>query len=258
VFEGRDTFAVSYAHVYEPVPPLPPEHARFQPIINKLLAKDPNDRYASANDLIEALKKVRAGASGSAEPATRRVGAVPRGSATGAQQSAPAARKQSDTSAATMVAGPMGAPAPVPDVDGATVVVAKPATRSPTRPTSTPVAHAGDEDHKPNLKKALPRIAMVGGAVVAVAVLGWSLLGGDGGGKSAFPESQATMDAARRLEMQDKLGAARSMINLGNEDNAEDLYITVLEEFDCSSEEARRGLASLNPERLQKIVDGCK
>lgn len=256
VFEGRDTFAVSYAHVYEPVPPLPPEHARFQPIINKLLAKDPNDRYASANDLIEALKKVRAGASGSAEPATRRVGAMGQGSAGGAPQ--PSARKQSDTSAATLVAGPMGAPAPAAaDADGATVVVAKPAARSPTRPTSAPAGYAGAEEHKPNLKKALPRIGMLAAGIIAVVAVGWGLFGG-GGGKSAFPESQATMDTARRFEMQDKLGAARSMMNLGKEDDAEDLYITVLEEFDCRSEEARRGLASLNPDRLQKIVDGCK
>lgn len=73
VFEGRDTFAVSYAHVYEPVPPLPPEHARFQGIVNKLLAKDPKDRYQTADEMVAALKKHRAGAPSSAEPATRRV-----------------------------------------------------------------------------------------------------------------------------------------------------------------------------------------
>lgn len=260
VFEGRDTFAVSYAHVYEPVPPLPPEHSRFQPIINKLLAKDPNDRYNSANDLIEALKKVRAGASGSAEPATRRVGTMAHGSATGAQQAAPA-RKQSDTSAATMVAGPMSAPAPAADADGATVVVAKPATRSPTRSTSASSGYdAPDSDvreHSPNLKKALPRIAMVAGALVAVVVLGWAVLGG-GTQQSAFPQGAALLDAGQRREVQRLLAAAEGFGNMDKIDEAEDLYLKVLEEFDCNDREARRGLAVTNPEKLQSIVDNCE
>jgi len=57
VFEGGDTFAISYAHVHEPVPDLPEEKAKYQPLLNKLLAKNPDDRFQTATQLIAQLKK---------------------------------------------------------------------------------------------------------------------------------------------------------------------------------------------------------
>ncbi len=56
LYEKEDTFAISYAHVYEPIPPLPPELAEYQPLLNKLLAKDPDDRFQTADELLEALE----------------------------------------------------------------------------------------------------------------------------------------------------------------------------------------------------------
>jgi TolB-like protein/Flp pilus assembly protein TadD len=73
IFEGRDTFAVSYAHVYEPVPPLPPEHARYQGFLNKLLAKNPDERFADAQSMVAALKPFREGSAAAVAPVTRRV-----------------------------------------------------------------------------------------------------------------------------------------------------------------------------------------
>lgn len=57
VFEGGDTFAISYAHVHEPVPDLPEEKASYQPLINKMLAKNPDDRFQTSAQLISQLKK---------------------------------------------------------------------------------------------------------------------------------------------------------------------------------------------------------
>jgi len=57
VFEGGDTFAISYAHVHEPVPDLPEEKAKYQSLLNKLLAKSPDDRFQTATQLISQLKK---------------------------------------------------------------------------------------------------------------------------------------------------------------------------------------------------------
>ncbi len=57
LFEGEDTFAVSYAHVHEPPPSLPDDKKALQPILNKLLAKDPDDRYQSADQLSLILNK---------------------------------------------------------------------------------------------------------------------------------------------------------------------------------------------------------
>lgn len=54
-YEGADGFAVSYAHVFEPIPRLPTAHARWQPLIDKALAKDPAQRYQSADEFVAAL-----------------------------------------------------------------------------------------------------------------------------------------------------------------------------------------------------------
>ena len=57
LFEGEDTFAVSYAHVHDAPPPLPEEKSALQPILDKLLAKKPDDRYQSATQLNLIIKK---------------------------------------------------------------------------------------------------------------------------------------------------------------------------------------------------------
>ncbi len=57
LFEGEDTFAISYAHVHEPPPNLPEDKSALQPILDKLLAKDPDDRYQSADQLTMILSK---------------------------------------------------------------------------------------------------------------------------------------------------------------------------------------------------------
>ncbi len=43
------------AHMNSSVPKLPNEHARFQPLLNTLMAKSPDDRYQSASEFIQAL-----------------------------------------------------------------------------------------------------------------------------------------------------------------------------------------------------------
>ena len=58
-YQGPDGFAVAYAHVFEPIPRLPPEIQHWQAFIDQALAKDPKDRFASADDFIIGLKGVR-------------------------------------------------------------------------------------------------------------------------------------------------------------------------------------------------------
>ena len=54
-FDAVNTFAVAYSHINDPVPELPQALAGWQPIVSRLLAKSPEDRYASAGELAEAL-----------------------------------------------------------------------------------------------------------------------------------------------------------------------------------------------------------
>jgi len=56
VFEGKTALAVMCRHLSAPVPRLPIELMRFQPVLERLLAKSPAERYASAADLAEDLK----------------------------------------------------------------------------------------------------------------------------------------------------------------------------------------------------------
>lgn len=57
-YDGNDGFAVAYAHVFEPIPRLPAEHAHWQEFIDHCLAKDPKDRYADAGEALAAIDTV--------------------------------------------------------------------------------------------------------------------------------------------------------------------------------------------------------
>ena len=54
-FDAVNTFAVAYSHINDPVPELPKALAGWQPVVERLLAKSPEDRYGSAGQLAEAL-----------------------------------------------------------------------------------------------------------------------------------------------------------------------------------------------------------
>ncbi|MBD8526160.1 bifunctional serine/threonine-protein kinase/formylglycine-generating enzyme family protein [Pseudomarimonas arenosa] len=56
-YQGDDGFAVAFAHVHEPVPSLPEEAARWQPVIDKAMAKVPDQRYRDCAAFIEGLRQ---------------------------------------------------------------------------------------------------------------------------------------------------------------------------------------------------------
>ncbi|THB67916.1 MAG: PEGA domain-containing protein [Gammaproteobacteria bacterium] len=60
-YDAEDTIAIAYAHVNNPIPELPAVHANMQPILDRLLAKEPEDRYADTDELIDNLKKIERG-----------------------------------------------------------------------------------------------------------------------------------------------------------------------------------------------------
>lgn len=69
-YEGADGFAVSYAHVFEPIPRLPAAKAHWQGLIDKAMAKEPVERFQDADEFIAALGSiVPAAASATPEPA---------------------------------------------------------------------------------------------------------------------------------------------------------------------------------------------
>jgi predicted Ser/Thr protein kinase len=59
-FMGKSLPDILGAHRSAPVPRLPENLAAYQPIIDRLLAKNPQDRYASAAEFLDALDALRA------------------------------------------------------------------------------------------------------------------------------------------------------------------------------------------------------
>ncbi len=54
-YTRKDVITVQFAHLKDPIPELPAEYQKLQPVINKMLAKQPKDRFAIASDVIDAL-----------------------------------------------------------------------------------------------------------------------------------------------------------------------------------------------------------
>ncbi|MCS6947594.1 MAG: hypothetical protein NZM12_08265, partial [Steroidobacteraceae bacterium] len=57
--DASNPMAVIYLHAKAPIPRLPEHLAPLQPIIDRLLAKNPAQRYPSAAALIAALQEAR-------------------------------------------------------------------------------------------------------------------------------------------------------------------------------------------------------
>lgn len=57
-YQSDQILTVALMHKTAPIPALCKELSLFQPVLNKLLAKDPDQRYASAHELIEVLNQL--------------------------------------------------------------------------------------------------------------------------------------------------------------------------------------------------------
>jgi len=58
-YSGADPIAVAFAQVNEPVPKLPRQYFLLQPVLSRLMAKLPDDRFRDAAELNEALQRFR-------------------------------------------------------------------------------------------------------------------------------------------------------------------------------------------------------
>lgn len=54
-YTGSNTVAITYEHVHGPIPTLSGEHSVYQPILDKALAKKPEERFSSIEDFSNAL-----------------------------------------------------------------------------------------------------------------------------------------------------------------------------------------------------------
>lgn len=57
-YHAEDSLAVGIMHITQPVPRLPDSLAPLQPLIDRLLAKDPQDRFQTGNDAAAAIAEI--------------------------------------------------------------------------------------------------------------------------------------------------------------------------------------------------------
>ncbi|MGD9214461.1 MAG: SUMF1/EgtB/PvdO family nonheme iron enzyme [Desulfobacteraceae bacterium] len=60
-YDASETIAIAYKHVHDVVPDLPTSLGAYQPIIDRLLAKEPSRRFQSAQELIAEITRAQSG-----------------------------------------------------------------------------------------------------------------------------------------------------------------------------------------------------
>lgn len=58
-YKGNSHIETIVAHMSDPFPPLPPELNRYQPLIDKMIAKSPKDRFINAGEMVRFIQQVR-------------------------------------------------------------------------------------------------------------------------------------------------------------------------------------------------------
>lgn len=58
-FEGDSPVHIVFKHLNEPIPKLPDAFAIYQPLLEKMTAKEPDDRFANATELLSAVTELR-------------------------------------------------------------------------------------------------------------------------------------------------------------------------------------------------------
>ncbi len=75
-FDADDPFSVALMQINDPVPPLPPEFERYQRVIERLMTKDRDARYRTADEFLDDLE-TDTGSRREGKPVRRRVEAKP-------------------------------------------------------------------------------------------------------------------------------------------------------------------------------------
>ncbi|GIX34756.1 MAG: hypothetical protein KatS3mg126_0535 [Lysobacteraceae bacterium] len=192
-FEGSTAIQVVLAHLNTPPPPLPPQFAFFQPLLDRMLAKDREQRFPDLNTFVRELKRLLTGS----EALLHRLQMDP-GQTTSEQLRALGfsdSQIHTGSRLAEGLAGPPPAlpPAPEPSAAGG---------RRAARP-ATSTARPGSAARRIWL---LP--AGAGVLLLALAVGVWLTQGGSG-------EGQVRLDPAIEAILQRDLDAVDRMIEQG-------------------------------------------
>jgi tRNA A-37 threonylcarbamoyl transferase component Bud32 len=182
-YDAEESVAVIFKHVTEPIPVLPPELLRFQPLLEKLMAKDPNQRLASADELVRAIDAL--GPLGR-DPLPSQVRTAENPLVRGLLEPSPLRTPPPKTPR------PLPTPAPAGD-SGEVAVVARTATRDAAAARRAPPAAATDaaprEAAGGSDRRSGVAVAAVAFGVASLAVAVWVVM--EGRSRPASPAAAA-------------------------------------------------------------------
>ena len=144
-YMGTDALSTALAHLTQPLPELPIQHSRYQTLLQRLLAKNPDERFSNAAELLAALD-----AQPAPDPEATLIRPVVTQQAT---LGAPSASELGDLQPVSIDI-PRSTPAPA-------------ATLTPS-----PAANTGNAAARPATSNSKPRMALLAVAVAAALGLG--------------------------------------------------------------------------------------
>ncbi|UCJ17924.1 serine/threonine-protein kinase [Pseudomonas sp. MM211] len=205
---GSDSLSTALAHLTEPLPALPMVHGRYQPILERLLAKDPSERFADAAQLIAALDRLQVPAAAADDATLFQPLVLP-----------PVAEVKGDTSVPPLAAVSVEIPTHAPAVDTA---VPPPPPPPPPRPQPSPLASSVREGNVGSSRRPL----ILGASLASVLLLagcGYWLFGSDStppasppvAGEPAQPQAQSSGEAGPISAMADSDGGDRPLLMPG-------------------------------------------
>ncbi|WP_061238823.1 serine/threonine-protein kinase [Ectopseudomonas composti] len=144
-YMGTDALSTALAHLTQPLPELPIQHSRYQTLLQRLLAKNPDERFSNAAELLAALD-----AQPAPDPEATLIRPVVTQQAT---LGAPSASELGDLQPVSIDI-PRSTPAPAPTL------------------TPSPAATSGNAAARPATSNSKPRMALLAVAVAAALGLG--------------------------------------------------------------------------------------
>ncbi len=195
-FEGSTPIQVVLAHLNSPPPPLPPQFAFFQPLMDRMLAKDREQRYPDLKIFVRELKRMLTGS----ETLLQKLRIDPNQSASEQLRALGFSESQIHTGSGM---------APEARSSGQRAIP-QPAQRRTTG--SGPGVRLGDESPRRSARPAWLIPAAAAGALLLVVGIGWVALRGGGESAQALPPAMEVI-IRRDLEAVDKLIAEGKLIS---------------------------------------------
>ncbi len=256
-YNADDSLAVGIMHITQPIPMLPEHLSALQPMLNRLLAKQPDDRYQNGAQLADAIEQIEIAMAGGKLPALADGEEAYRREVPGAEQRGPERTPTGSRTPTTFTPAPARTPAPMPQ-EG-----------QPTQLTPAPMRHRFDPSlgrmdeavstsgYMPASRRETPRSATQSsgrrGWIIALPVLLIVLLGG---GYTAWHFQDRLRALLPKTELNSLIARGDKALDEGHltgnaGDSARELFQSA-RAIDPDNDQAREGLNQVGTRLLDE------